>query len=194
EQTSPPPQRNMLSCAADVRRARRARGGHRCHRGQGAAREELRPLSFPRGNRREPAAASAAVARGLSQISHRSAGGGVRRRHGLAPSRHAADPVLRRSGRRHPQLSRQHHRRRPIQPAAGDNSGRDAALSHGGSVDFTLRRAMQLQSIDWLIVVVYGVASLIIGVLFTKRAGRSLEQYFLSGRKLPWWLLGTSMV
>jgi Na+/proline symporter len=53
---------------------------------------------------------------------------------------------------------------------------------------------MQLQSIDWLIVVVYGVASLIIGLLFTKRAGRSLEQYFLSGRKLPWWLLGTSMV
>ena len=98
------------------------------------------------------------------------------------------------SGRRHPQLSRQHHRRRPIEPAAGDHSGRDAALSHGGSADFTLRRAMQLQSIDWLIVVVYGVASLIIGLLFTKRAGRSLEQYFLSGRKLPWWLLGTSMV
>ena len=53
---------------------------------------------------------------------------------------------------------------------------------------------MQLQSIDWVIVAVYGVASLIIGLLFTKRAGRSLEQYFLSGRKLPWWLLGTSMV
>jgi Na+/proline symporter len=30
--------------------------------------------------------------------------------------------------------------------------------------------------------------------MFTKRAGRNLEQYFLSGRKLPWWLLGTSMV
>ncbi|RPI42124.1 MAG: Na+:solute symporter, partial [Hyphomicrobiaceae bacterium] len=53
---------------------------------------------------------------------------------------------------------------------------------------------MQLQSIDWVIVAVYGVASLIIGLLFAKRAGRSLEQYFLSGRKLPWWLLGTSMV
>ena len=38
------------------------------------------------------------------------------------------------------------------------------------------------------------VVTLIIGLLFTKRAGRSLEQYFLSGRKLPWWLLGTSMV
>src|SRR4030042_4958050 len=53
---------------------------------------------------------------------------------------------------------------------------------------------MQLQWIDWVVVAVYGVASLVIGLVFTKRAGRSLEQYFLSGRKLPWWLLGTSMV
>jgi SSS family solute:Na+ symporter len=53
---------------------------------------------------------------------------------------------------------------------------------------------MQLQGIDWVVVAVYGVASLVIGLVFTKRAGRNLEQYFLSGRKLPWWLLGTSMV
>ena len=53
---------------------------------------------------------------------------------------------------------------------------------------------MQLQTIDWVVVAAYGIASLVIGLLFTKRAGRSLEQYFLSGRKLPWWLLGTSMV
>ena len=53
---------------------------------------------------------------------------------------------------------------------------------------------MQLQWIDWVVVAVYGAATLVIGLVFTKRAGRSLEQYFLSGRKLPWWLLGTSMV
>jgi Na+/proline symporter len=53
---------------------------------------------------------------------------------------------------------------------------------------------MQLQAIDWVVVAVYGLASLVIGLVFTKRAGRNLEQYFLSGRKLPWWLLGTSMV
>ncbi len=53
---------------------------------------------------------------------------------------------------------------------------------------------MQLQWIDWVVVAVYGVATLIVGLMFTKRAGRNLEQYFLSGRKLPWWLLGTSMV
>src|SRR6188472_1221064 len=53
---------------------------------------------------------------------------------------------------------------------------------------------MQLQAIDWVVVTVYGLASLVIGIVFTRRASRSLEQYFLSGRKLPWWLLGTSMV
>ena len=53
---------------------------------------------------------------------------------------------------------------------------------------------MQLEWIDWVVVAIYGVVTLIIGLIFTKRAGRSLEQYFLSGRKLPWWLLGTSMV
>jgi len=53
---------------------------------------------------------------------------------------------------------------------------------------------MQLQWIDWVVVAVYGVATLIVGLMFTKRAGRNREQYFLSGRKLPWWLLGTSMV
>ncbi len=53
---------------------------------------------------------------------------------------------------------------------------------------------MQLQWIDWVVVAVYGAVTLVIGLIFTKRAGRNLEQYFLSGRKLPWWLLGTSMV
>jgi Na+/proline symporter len=53
---------------------------------------------------------------------------------------------------------------------------------------------MQLDWIDWGVVAVYAVVTLIVGLVFTRRAGRSLEQYFLSGRKLPWWLLGTSMV
>ena len=53
---------------------------------------------------------------------------------------------------------------------------------------------MQLEWIDWIVVVTYGAITLMIGLLFTKRSGRNLEQYFLSGRSLPWWLLGTSMV
>ncbi|MBF0617999.1 MAG: Na+:solute symporter [Nitrospirae bacterium] len=36
--------------------------------------------------------------------------------------------------------------------------------------------------------------SLVLGLYFTKKASSSTEEFFLSGRKLPWWLAGTSMV
>jgi Na+/proline symporter len=47
---------------------------------------------------------------------------------------------------------------------------------------------------DWLIVALYFVLSIVIGLAFSGRAGRSLAEYFVSGRSLPWWLAGTSMV
>jgi SSS family solute:Na+ symporter len=53
---------------------------------------------------------------------------------------------------------------------------------------------MQLALVDWLIVLAYFVLSLGIGLAVTRRAGRSSEEYFASGRAMPWWLLGTSMV
>jgi SSS family solute:Na+ symporter len=51
-----------------------------------------------------------------------------------------------------------------------------------------------LTSLDWLVIVLYFVLSLIVGLIYTRRAGESAEEYFLSDRKLPWWLAGTSMV
>ncbi|HUU03215.1 MAG TPA: sodium:solute symporter family protein [Myxococcota bacterium] len=48
--------------------------------------------------------------------------------------------------------------------------------------------------IDWSIVGGYMAVSLAIGLMFTKKAGRSLKDYFLSGRSLPWWVVGGSMV
>jgi SSS family solute:Na+ symporter len=51
-----------------------------------------------------------------------------------------------------------------------------------------------LSPVDWLIVVAYLLLSLGIGIYFTRRAGRSMSEYFVSGRNLPWWLVGTSMV
>ena len=48
--------------------------------------------------------------------------------------------------------------------------------------------------LDWAIVAAYFVASAVVGVLYARRAGSSLEEFFLSGRQLPWWLAGTSMV
>jgi len=48
--------------------------------------------------------------------------------------------------------------------------------------------------IDWIIVALYFVISLLIGIVYSKRAGGSTENFFLSGRQLPWWLAGISMV
>ncbi|MHC4067566.1 MAG: sodium:solute symporter family protein [Planctomycetota bacterium] len=53
---------------------------------------------------------------------------------------------------------------------------------------------MQLTSLDWMFVVAFFVFALLIGVLVAKRSGRSTSEFFLSGRAMPWWLLGMSMV
>jgi len=48
--------------------------------------------------------------------------------------------------------------------------------------------------VDWIIILLYFAISLLIGFVYSKRAGGSTENFFLSGRKLPWWLAGLSMV
>jgi SSS family solute:Na+ symporter len=53
---------------------------------------------------------------------------------------------------------------------------------------------MRLQLSDWLVIALYFVISAGIGLAYTKKASRSLADYFVSGRSLPWWLAGTSMV
>jgi Na+/proline symporter len=53
---------------------------------------------------------------------------------------------------------------------------------------------MALTAIDWAIVAAYFILSVGIGLYFTKRGGESLNEYFLSGRKVTWWLAGASMV
>jgi SSS family solute:Na+ symporter len=53
---------------------------------------------------------------------------------------------------------------------------------------------MQLSTLDWSIIALYFAGALGIGIAVSRRAGRDPGQYFLSGRDLPWWLLGISMV
>jgi SSS family solute:Na+ symporter len=53
---------------------------------------------------------------------------------------------------------------------------------------------MILQSIDWAFVLGFFLVSLIIGLAVARRAGSSPTEFFLSGRNMPWWLLGVSMV
>ena len=53
---------------------------------------------------------------------------------------------------------------------------------------------MELSFIDWVIIFSFFAIFIAIGILFTKRSGKNSTEYFLSGRNMPWWLLGTSMV
>ncbi len=53
---------------------------------------------------------------------------------------------------------------------------------------------MQLDPLDWVVIALYGAITLAVGLRYARRAGSGTDEYFLSGRRLPWWLLGTSMV
>ena len=53
---------------------------------------------------------------------------------------------------------------------------------------------MVLGLIDWSIIAAVFVISLFIGLWTSRKAGRSSADFFLSGRNMPWWLLGISMV
>ncbi len=53
---------------------------------------------------------------------------------------------------------------------------------------------MHLSTGDWTIIVGYLLFALTVGLIYTKRAGGGLTEFFASGRSLPWWIAGTSMV
>ena len=52
---------------------------------------------------------------------------------------------------------------------------------------------MALTPLDWIVVGIYGAIVLAIGFGLARRAGGSVEDYFVAGRSLPWWLAGTSI-
>ena len=53
---------------------------------------------------------------------------------------------------------------------------------------------MLLADIDLAVIGSYLVITLVIGLWVARRAGSSSSEFFLSGRSMPWWLLGMSMV
>ena len=53
---------------------------------------------------------------------------------------------------------------------------------------------MALTTLDWVIIALYFFVILAVGLAYYRRAGTDVGQFFLSGRSLPWWLAGTSMV
>jgi len=53
---------------------------------------------------------------------------------------------------------------------------------------------MRLTIIDWLVIGAYFALNVGIGFYYKARASSSVSEFFLSGRNVPWWLAGTSMV
>ncbi|HLA99775.1 MAG TPA: sodium:solute symporter family protein [Bacteroidota bacterium] len=51
-----------------------------------------------------------------------------------------------------------------------------------------------MQIADWLVVAAYFLVTIYFGLKYSRRAGSDTGEFFLSGRNLPWWLAGTSMV
>ncbi len=49
-------------------------------------------------------------------------------------------------------------------------------------------------NLDWVIIAGFLASVIVIGAWAAKRASKSAEDFFLSGRSMPWWLLGVSMV
>jgi Na+/proline symporter len=50
-----------------------------------------------------------------------------------------------------------------------------------------------MQTIDWIVVILYLILTMALGLYLSKKAAKSLEEFFVSGRSLRWWLAGTSM-
>jgi solute:Na+ symporter, SSS family len=53
---------------------------------------------------------------------------------------------------------------------------------------------MTLSILDWSLIILYFGISLWIGLRGFSKSGSSASEFFLSGRNMPWWLLGVSMV
>src|SRR6195256_5687405 len=53
---------------------------------------------------------------------------------------------------------------------------------------------MPLTATDWTVIVGYLLINLLIGIYYRRRASGNTAEFFISGRDVPWWLAGTSMV
>lgn len=53
---------------------------------------------------------------------------------------------------------------------------------------------MELSNLDLSIIFGFFAITLLIGIAVSRKAGKNANEFFLSGRNMPWWLLGVSMV
>ena len=53
---------------------------------------------------------------------------------------------------------------------------------------------VSLSTLDYTLIIAFFVITLFVGIYVSKQSGKSSAEYFLSGKNMPWWLLGISMV
>ncbi|MEP5338187.1 MAG: sodium:solute symporter family protein [Algibacter sp.] len=53
---------------------------------------------------------------------------------------------------------------------------------------------ISLSTLDYTLIILFFTITLSIGVYVSKKSGKNSTEFFLSGRTMPWWLLGVSMV
>lgn len=53
---------------------------------------------------------------------------------------------------------------------------------------------MELSTLDWILIFSFFAIFLLIGIIVSKKSGENTQEFFLSGKNMPWWLLGISMV
>lgn len=51
-----------------------------------------------------------------------------------------------------------------------------------------------MKTVDWIVVGLYFLFMLVVGLYFMRRASRSVADYFISGRDMPWWIIALSAV
>ncbi len=52
---------------------------------------------------------------------------------------------------------------------------------------------MNLETADWIVIAIYLAISFVIGLWAAKKRTDNIDDFFIAGRSLPWWLLGTSI-
>jgi Na+/proline symporter len=53
---------------------------------------------------------------------------------------------------------------------------------------------VSLSTLDYILIILFFSVTLSIGIYVSKKSGKNTSEFFLSGRTMPWWLLGVSMV
>ena len=47
-----------------------------------------------------------------------------------------------------------------------------------------------MATFDWIILTIYCIGIMVMALYFRARASRGLEEFFIAGRNLPWWVIG----